>query len=148
MHTVRLSNLKPQDVRHSQILVVVEVLVAHGLAECDPQHGVVLGHAQQQVIHLGLGAPLASANDSRVLVQRPAVLIGVLGLRGRRVPTELVPTGRSRSEELGRRVGPARHVLRNWAAEDLLHHGQVLQVVMRLEQSMALEGRREGKNEE
>ena len=73
-----------------------------------------------------------------ILVQGPAVLVGVLCLRRRRVPGQPQVLG----EMLG--LGSPGHVGGHGPGQDLLHHGQVLKVVVGLEQGVTLhaKGRR------
>jgi hypothetical protein len=65
------------------------------------------------------------------------MLIGVPGLGGIKVPLQLAGDC---IEELG--PGLSHHVMGHGLAQDLGHHGQVLPVVMGLEQCMTLKRRR------
>ena len=67
--------------RGGRVLLVVvraEVVVPERLLERDPERGVVVEHARDEVVHRRLLGPLAAvALRPLVLVQRPAVLVRV-----------------------------------------------------------------------
>ena len=104
-----------------------------GLSEHHPPVGLVLQHPGDQVKHHALVLTQCGVRGvSPVLGQGPAVLAGVPRCRLGPVPGQ---PRRPRLEEAG--LGSSDNV--GWeVSEDPVHHGQVLQVVMGLEQGVPL----------
>ena len=99
-----------------------------------PFFRLVVEHPGHEVQHDALLVPGGRVRAvSAVLRQRPAVLAGVA--RGGRAPVPGEARG-ARREEAG--LGAPHHV-RGEVAEDPVHHGEVLQVVVGLEQGVALQ---------
>lgn len=102
------------------VVVVVAVDVAGG------------GRGVPVVLHAD-GVGVVADAGGVVLFQGLAVLIGVFGLVGPGIPNKLPRHG---VVVLGRRLSD--HVVRGGPAQDPLHHGQVLPIVVSLKQSVAL----------
>ena len=113
----------------------VQEWMFENLVKGQPGGRIILQHSGNKIQHHSLFLALqAAVTAAPVLGQRTAVLWRVPG--GRRRP---VPGQAARPVEAG--LGAADHVSGN-VAEDPAHHGQVLQVVMGLEQCVALKKRK------
>ena len=131
-------NLKSKNVLGDILeLLVDRESVIEGMPERLSQHHpavrLVLEHPGDQVKHHALVLPHHGVGGMPpVLGQRPAVLTRVSRRRLRPVPSQ---SSSSRLEEAG--LGSSDNV--GWeVSEDSVHHGQVLQVIMGLEQGVPL----------
>ena len=116
--------------------------MSQGLLQSHPPVWLVLEHPGDEVEHDALLLPgEAVRTGPPVLRQRPTVLAGVPSCGQRPVPAQ---PPRHAVEEVC--LGPP-HDVGGEVAEDPGHHGEVLHVVVRLEQRVALQHHRDkGRN--
>ena len=129
---------RPQLIVVAVAIQPVEVVMPQRLPQGDPQLRVVVQSAVDQVVH-GHFVPPRGRIRAQLLVleQRFAVLVRVSRLRGLGVPEE----GQRLGVEVFGGLGLADQMVGHGSVQDLLHHGQVLAVVVRLEEGVALEVR-------
>ena len=116
----------------------VEEPVFQRLPQGDPQTRIVLAHQLHQIEEGGFSLTAAGRGRGQpgVVVQQPAILIGVSGLGRVRVPVQHESVLADAFVVLGPRS--AAHVAGHRLAQDLLHHGQMFSVIVSLEQGVTL----------